>query len=53
MADSISGWMTADMFSCSNCGYRGSLSIEVDVAEFERSQREDSRKPRKKERGNK
>jgi len=39
-ADSISGWMTAEIFSCSNCGYRGSLYIEVDVDEFERSQRE-------------
>lgn len=41
-ADSISGWMTADVFACSNCGYRGHLYIEVDPEEFEKSQKESS-----------
>jgi hypothetical protein len=32
--------MTADIFLCSNCGYRGPICIEVDPDEFERSQKE-------------
>jgi hypothetical protein len=41
-ADSISGWMTADIFACTNCGYRGHLCIEVDPEEFERYQKQSS-----------
>ena len=41
-ADNISGWMTPDVFSCSNCGYRGQLCIEVDPDEYERYQKESS-----------
>lgn len=41
-ADSISGWMTADAFACSTCGYRGHVYIEVDPDEFEKSQKESS-----------
>jgi hypothetical protein len=37
--------MTAEIYLCNNCGYRGSLYIEVDVDEYERSQIEESRKP--------
>jgi C4-type Zn-finger protein len=41
-ADNISGWMTAEVFACSNCGYRGPICIEVDPDEFERSQKQAS-----------
>ncbi len=41
-ADSISGWMTAEAFACSNCGYRGYVYIEVDPDEYERSLKESS-----------
>ena len=35
-ADSISGWMTAEIFKCDKCGYRGPVFIEVDPKELER-----------------
>lgn len=36
VADSISGWMTAEIFKCDRCGYRGPVFIEVDPKELER-----------------
>jgi len=48
-ADSISGWMTAPILLCSDCGYRGIVYLEVDADEFERFQREESREPENKE----
>ncbi|WXG43540.1 MAG: hypothetical protein WED04_05785 [Promethearchaeati archaeon SRVP18_Atabeyarchaeia-1] len=36
VADSISGWMTADIYRCDTCGYRGPVFIEVDLDEFEK-----------------
>nr|MDO8100102.1 hypothetical protein [Candidatus Njordarchaeota archaeon] len=48
-ADSISGWMTAPILSCSNCGYRGIVYLEVDADEFEKFQSEESRESRNKE----
>jgi predicted RNA-binding Zn-ribbon protein involved in translation (DUF1610 family) len=35
-ADSISGWMTADIYKCDKCGYRGPVFIEVDPEELEK-----------------
>ena len=35
-ADSISGWMTEEIFKCDKCGYRGTVFIEVDPDEFEK-----------------
>lgn len=36
-ADSISGWMTAEILKCDTCGYRGAVFIEVDPGELEKA----------------
>jgi predicted RNA-binding Zn-ribbon protein involved in translation (DUF1610 family) len=36
---SLSGWLTPAAYACGECGYNGSLIIEVDEAELEKSNR--------------
>jgi hypothetical protein len=47
MADSISGWMTAETYKCDDCGYRGQVYLEVDADEYEKwilKERRDSKR---------
>jgi len=36
---SLSGWLTPAVYTCDECGYNGSLIIEVDEAELEKGNR--------------
>ncbi|MFX1410277.1 MAG: hypothetical protein ACFFA6_07985 [Promethearchaeota archaeon] len=41
-AVNVSGWLGADFFECTNCGYTGRFYIEVDSEDFELDQGENS-----------
>ena len=36
----FSGWLTSESFRCLDCGYTGTVFIEVDVSELEHLRRE-------------
>lgn len=42
----LMGWMTGrTYYFCTNCGYHGSVYVEVDVDEYDRYQRKESFEP--------
>lgn len=34
----VSGWLTPNMFECTNCGYLGYFHIEIDSEDFQLDQ---------------